>query len=340
MTTVDLLGVHTSALGILAPVGLAGVLEDAGLTPASFRWDPDRDPSRATVTCSAESALAVAQAVREHAARHTLGDSWIQASVSRGTVAEKGLFSPRAGIKAADWTGFLAQRAEVLAQSSRRLTPLDRALMAGLGEPAWWRADDKDAQPDKGASRWEMKTRNRGEEIVANRLRPLADAVSRRSAPQVLAGLVGLDTVDECGAGKADSRTATGLTTPQPTDNALAWLGLWGLAALPVLPVSGAAGATNGYSQTPGMWPRRRVHPDRAVLPVVTRLHTWRSYRSLVLTRDFDTAAFRGATPEAPAARAWLKEQGVVALVRFGVVQLGSPSAPERQIMSGTTDVL
>lgn len=328
----------TSALDLIVPVGLVAVLDEAGLGPASFFWDADAVPSRARVSCASPSKGEMAEAVRRHAERHTQADSWVQARIQGISNAGKGLFSPRASLNARDWQEYLTQRAEWLTAHQAQLTELDWAMMAGLGEPAWWRASDKDPQPDKGASRWEMKTRNRGEEIITHRLQPLAHAVSNRSGDQILTGLLeGVRVTDECGGNSAASRTATGFTTPQPTDNAKAWLALWGLSALPPLPMSTDAAA--GFSQSPGMWPRSRVHPTRAALPIVTKPYGWRGYRALLMSRYFDQAA-SPSEPGSKTAQGWLSSQGVAAIAHIPIRKVGSDSAPERQMLSASIEVL
>lgn len=338
MTTIGLKGDVTSALTVLAPVGIAGILDEAGYGPATFRWDVDQLDAAASVTCSAGSREKIAEAVRAHAERHAVGESWVRARVEGLANAGKGLFSPRSGIAATEWAPYLEQRDQALDCLSPRMSPLDWGLLAALGEPAWWRSVDSQPEPDKGASRWEMKTRNRGEEFIANRLHLLAQAVGARSGDEIERGLIGERQVDECGRDKPTSRTPTGLTVPQATDNALAWAALWGLVALPVVPLSGAS-VHRGYSQTPGVSPRHRVHPEIAALPVVTRPHTWRSLRALMTTRAFDQAAF-GTEPGASVARAWLKEQGVIAIMRYPIDKRGSTAAPERMLLSGTAEVI
>lgn len=331
-------GEVTSALDLLVPVGLTAVLDEGGWGPASFFWDADSMPSRARVSCPAPSVDDMAEAVRRHAARHTLATSWVQARIERTSNAGKGLFSPRASIKPQDWDDYLDQRATWLTTHGHSLTELDWAMIAGLGEPAWWRAADKDAQPDKGASRWEMKTRNRGEEFITHRLQPLALAVSQRTVDGIRNGLTtGPDVIDECGDNRPKSLTATGLTPPQPTDNVKAWLALWGLCALPTVPI--ASGALEGFSQSPGVWPRTRVHPRSAALPIVRRPYGWRSYRTIMTSRAFDSAA-RRPVADSLQERSWLQEQGVIAIANLPILKVGSDSAPERRVLSATIEVL
>src|SRR5690606_33927499 len=84
---------------------------------------------------------------------------------------------------------------------------LDLQMMCALGEPAYWyRRPDGKPDLDRGASRWEMKTRNRGEDFVANRLAVLCQKVAERTPEAVLAGLRGDDPVDEAGKNAVDSR--------------------------------------------------------------------------------------------------------------------------------------
>jgi len=79
-----------------------------------------------------------------------------------------------------------------------------------------------------------MQPRNIGSEFVGTRLRKLADAIAARTTGQILGGLLGDSVRDEAGGDAADSRTATGLAGPGPTDNALAWCALWGISQLPL----------------------------------------------------------------------------------------------------------
>ena len=102
---------------------------------------------------------------------------------------------------------------------------IDLELIGALGEPAYWRFASNGPRPDEGANRWEMKTRNRGEDFVRNRLRQLARIVADRDATAIVSGLTGHTVEDEAYKGKRsdESRTATGLTSPRFTDSALAW---------------------------------------------------------------------------------------------------------------------
>ncbi len=112
---------------------------------------------------------------------------------------------------------------------------LDLRFLAALGEPCYWSFNRKgDALQDDGASRLEMQPRNQGSEFVGTRLRKLAATVAQRDAAKILAGLTGQSVDDELGDNTPGSRTATGLASPGPTDNALAWCALWGISQFPL----------------------------------------------------------------------------------------------------------
>jgi CRISPR-associated protein Csb3 len=191
-----------------------------------------------------------------------------------------------------------------------------------------------------------MKTRNRGEEFLRDRLAHLAHHVGSRSAAAVLAGLKGSAIVDEAGKCGLDSRSSTGLTTPGPTDNAVAWCALWGISALPTIHRLVADSSSAGMSQSPGTWPRNRVHPHYFGVPVFTEATTRGRWSAIVTSRPFDdvfkaltrTAGVEDAAPgHAPAGApaSWLREQGVRAIVVFECQVVGSKSAPERRLLTG-----
>jgi CRISPR-associated protein Csb3 len=342
-------GIH-SALAHFALVGLAGIVDHAS-DPADARcrifWTDDATP-RPVVTCSLDDDARVAEAVRQHALRHRSPHSWVSQRVSGGSRDGSGLFTARAKAPTLDeWPAYLRARrdarermgsAEKGERPDEGLDTLDKRLLLALGEAAWWRCDAKEARPDDGASRWEMKTRNQGQEFIVHRLSPLADAVAARSSGAVLAGLTGQRVVDETGKNSPTSRTSTGLTTPGPVDSAMAWCALWGLHAAPTIHRKA------GVSKSPGVWPRHRVHPSTAVLPVFTRPTTVLRFHHVLVSQPFDLAGARTAAREADtaanqikvlAARRWLRDQGVTAMVRFPVLKTGSTSAPERQLLTG-----
>lgn len=227
------------------------------------------------------------------------------------------------------WSHLQDARHAQLTRMTDERQALDLRMVGGLGEPAYWRCTDRSVQPDQGASRWEMKARNRGEEFVANRLAPLSRAVSARTPEAVLAGLVGTAINDYTAA--TDSRSATGFAPPGPVDAALVWCALWGLSALPVVHDSA------NRSRTPGAQRCDRVHPDIMVLPVFTSPTSSARLRVALRSAELDRAAASMVdNVPATATSAWLKDHGVRALARFTVAMVGSASAPERRVLDGT----
>lgn len=327
MSELRLTGSATSALAHLALIGLAGILEDQGATGVRLWWEDGIEASARIGTTLDPGAIA--DAVHGHATRLARPGSWLQMTAWHEG-AEVGLFSPRvkAATSAGSWTALLNARRQRL--DARDLTVLDHRMIGALGEPAYWLVTNADNQPDQGASRWEMKTRNRGEDFVRNRLAPLAKVVSSRSPAEVLDGLTGRSIVDELGHNDRKSRTPTGLTTPRATDNALAWCALWGMAHLWLIPQA------NVMSQTAGSWPRRGVHPTEFAVPVFSKPVSVAKWRTVTGSQWFDRAAFI----QDPTSRAWVVEQGVAAIVCFPAQKAGSQSAPERLLLEGIIEPL
>jgi CRISPR-associated protein Csb3 len=340
----NLTGSVTSAFSHLMLVGLAAIQNEVG-TAAAIAWSEELLPVPKLVADVTADCLATN--VLRHALRHAEESSWVQAQVGFGVRKGTGLFSPR--VKQApleEWRPYLEDRQRFLDNYSS-MSMLDRWLIAALGEPAWWRSDDKDFRPDKGASRWEMKTRNRGEDFVSRRLALLANSVADRTAEQVWDGLTGKSETDEVGGDARDSRTPTGLRIPGPTDNAQAWCALWGLGVLPTVHVSMNSRLTEGMSASPGTSPKTRVAPKTHALPVFTAPTSVDWYRAVVTSKQFDALVEESddsidaeSKLERDVAREWLTEQGVRAVVRFGVNITGSGNAPERQLLTGVLDVL
>lgn len=351
MNTHRLTGDITTALSHFAAWGLASILTDmavysgSGDLLAKTSWSDETQsvPHLHTVLSGEE----VGDVVRAHAERHTRSSSWVQAKVREGVRAGSGLFSPRLKAAPLEEVGpFEAERAHALsvADDAGELTALDWAMLAGLGEPAWWRCSPKESQPDAGASRWEMKTRNRGEEFVGNRLGPLAECVALRSAGLVWDGISGGALVDDlAGTNAMHSRTPTGLAEPGPADSAVAWCALWAISIFPTVHLSTTALPEGGMSQSPAAWPRHRVHPSVACLPIYVSPVSPTRVRSIVMTSAFDVAAFgglRSLDEDVPRAKAWLANQGVRGLARFPIHVGGSSSAPERFLLTGAVEPL
>lgn len=344
MTDWGLPGRIESALAHFSLVGLAAILgNEMERSPRLWWTDEARPQALVSHDGTIESAASV---VADHARRHVETLTWIRAVIDGGRRGGASLFTARGGwpgsAKGAtrqEWHEFAAQRRS--ARNELVIDPLDEKLIAALGEPAWWRTGPRDERPDDGASRWEMKTRNRGEEFLANRLVLLGKAVADRSVEDVAHGLTGGLNQDETARNSPDSRTATGLTTPGPVDSALAWCALWGLSSTVTIARNvGPASPNNahGASSSSGIPSDGRTHPIRAALPVFTRPVTAGRWSDVLSSRPFRDWTFESsvASPlRSEIAGGWLHEQGVRAVVEFPIRKAGSASAPERQLLAG-----
>lgn len=329
---------HTRALDHFAGYGLGALLEQAGEQDVRLHWSDEAD-SKLTLSGLRSTPTSVADAVHKHAAAHCASESWVQqiTTVQRADKdAEVGLFSPRiAAPQGMDaWNRLYASRFQALDTPTNRGW-LDSLMLQALGEPAHWLLRTQTPEPDRGASRWEMKTRNRGEDFTRNRLAILAKAVAARNSDAVLAGLTGAAAVDEAGKNSADSRSGTGLMLPGPADNAMAWCALWGLSAFRITHRIGR------QSFTPGAYPQTRIHPQVMVLPLVTTPTSPAKLRRIIRSRAFDLAAFGAAeSSDRAVGREILRNSTIKGLMRFGVRVAGSKSAPERQVLSGVFEPL
>ena len=216
-------------------------------------------------------------------------------------------------------------------EESRRWLDLD--LLGALGEPAYWRFRRNHPDPDQGASRWEMKTRNHGGEFVGDRLRSLAGIVAGRTVEGVLEGINGSSTVDEAYRGKRsdESRTATGLARPRFTDSALAWCGLWGLAAFPVVHRVRFPSTTAGHVRT-----GRRS--EELVVPVLIGRYSVERWRAVIVSSQVLAAVGDDLTVRRNA-RQWLTRHGVRAVLHFPL-QMTDNKFPERYLGDGRNELL
>jgi CRISPR-associated protein Csb3 len=340
MTELQLAGDLRTALSHLALVGLGTILDEAGIADVRVGWSDGSDP-RPVVRASQVDWPLAAGIVREHTSRHFAAGDW---TAARGAGDRSALMSPRIASLPDDaaWRGHVAARWKVIDRVLQRTDWLDLQLIGSLGEPAYWRFNrQRQPLPDEGASRWEMKTRNRGEEFVGNRLRPLAGCVAARSAEAIESGLTGSAPEDELGKNEVDSRTATGLATPGPTDNALAWCALWGISQFPVIARIQRPSRTAGH--LPAARGAERDRRGSFYVPVPVRPIALPRLRTVIVSDQLARAAAIG--PEGPAglgvldleaARGWLTDRGIASFVRFPIGEYGSANAPERRALLGT----
>lgn len=329
---ITLSGPYTSALTHFAGLGLAAILEDAGQQDVVLRWSEETEP-KLHIDRYTDPVAAV---VHRHARHHADPASWVQQDtlVQRGAKkVDVGLFSPRiaAPENAQAWQRLYAERRRTM-DSTINHAWLDGQMLQAIGEPAYWQFGSKNPQYDEGASRWEMKTRNRGEDFVRNRLSSLASVVAERD-PVMIEKSLTAGTVDDS-AGKVDSRTGTGLVPPGPVDDSVAWCALWGISAFRLFP------RLSGVALTPGAWPTDRVHPTMMALPMYTTFLAPAKLRRVLRSEDFSHAAFgrdgRAESIGSARARERLSAMGVRGVVKFPIRKAGSASAPERQVLSGT----
>lgn len=332
-------GKFRSAFGHFALVGLAAIVEDSG-SRVRFGWEVKGAAPRAFLECDL-SLDEIAKVVHQHAGHHLTSDSWMQVTTNVGVNKERPIFAPR-GVKLSpdQCEDYVGQRRKWLSENQESAMGLDGRMLLGLGEFAWWHNVCNLRSEDDGASRWEMKARNKGMDVVSHQALKLAKAVVDRDLTAVREGLSGVAIVDEVGKNSLDSRSSTGFQMPGPADNALAWCALWGMSAFPVAhQTPEAATSSHGLSQTPCTFGRRRVHPERAGLPVFDGPISLRRYRSVVMSRALDVELFhRGRASDGEVVRSsdWLLHQGVQWVLDFTIHLGGSSSAPERALRSGT----
>lgn len=309
----------------LAGYGLAAILEAEGAAPR-LAWS---DELETHLVLSGATWDEAGTAVVRHAQRALEPSSWVQADgMSGGGTA--GLFSPRVAVMGrAEVAAWYEGRNRVVDGLIASRSRLDLAMIGALGEPSYWSFDRDSARPDFGASRWEMKTRNQGQEFVTHRLRRLATIVAARDLGTVLGGLRGDAVVDEDAGGRRDSRTPTGLMPPGPVDSARAWCALWGLSLFAVVHRRSGPSRTAGHagSHTRGVF----------YLPVMTRAWPLPRLRSVLRSASLSIAATGdlpsgGAASPAQASLAWewLRRHGAQTVVRFPVFRSANVSAPER----------
>ena len=330
-------GPVTTALTHFALYGLSAIIDNETGNSVRLSWTDESNPKPQLDAALEPGELAAA--VHRHATRCASPESWLSMRVDYGK-KETATFSPRIPTPstASEWRKLQGARHNGLDDTAASGDDLDLCMIGGLGEPAYWPTE---RNADAGASRWEMKTRNRGEEFVGGRLIRLAKAVADRTVDEVLSGLTGQTVNDEAGGNNPKSRSGTGFTRPGPVDNALAWCALWGISQFPVIHHNGAQSGTAGTYV-----PKRRAYPDCVFLPVPTRSITMPRLRTILAARQLPLAATATDTADpldviaADAARKWLTQRSIRALMRFPVWVSDNKSAPERQILDGSVVAL
>ena len=340
-------GNHDDAFTHLLLVGLASILDDADETlDCRIRW---KGFDQAAISVSKDSFdwLDCARIVHDHAERWSIS-TWLNATGVYATdaaagAASKATLSPRLG-------KFPTRAAWQRLQDDRQAaidglqTALDHRYVGALGEPSYWCGSSDDQDPDRGATRWEMVTRNKGKEFIGGRLLPLAKAVAARSIKQVEEGLCDVRVTDEVGENKPNSRTSTGLHQPSATDNARAWCALIGVSMFPI-----ARSTQARKESTAAFFPMKGQREPYAILPLWAKPWTLAKYRAVVRSRALltvgldarlqpDAVERKTASINATSVqrgRRWLTDQGVTACMVFRQYVSNNKSAPERWLEKG-----
>jgi CRISPR-associated protein Csb3 len=320
-------------LSHMAMYGLGAILESEGTRDVRLGWTASANP-RPVVSAPDLDDAAMAVLLHQHAQSLDAENSWMQRDITlKGT--PRGLMSPRlTQFGDPTWVRVQQSRQEVLDMLTAGHRWLDLRFLAALGEPCYWSISKKgDSLQDDGASRFEMQPRNQGSEFVGNRLRKLAGKVALREPAKILAGLRGESAEDEIGTGAPDSRTATGLASPGPTDNALAWCALWGISQFPI------AMRVNNTAETSGRISRRRDEWFYVPMwrgpwcPARLRSVLASQFLRVLAATELELNEYTDA--DMAAARAWLAARCLEGVARFPVQKFGSDNAPERRAMRG-----
>lgn len=285
---------------------------------------------------------ALAFAVHALAVRASEPGAWVQAGLPHEP--DRALFSPR--IKGlpdpAAWTSLKQAREAQLDALAESAAWLDLRLLSSLGQPSPWHIYKGESRQDDAASRLEMQPRNQGSEFVGTRLRSLAAAVAARTIDMVAAGLTGATRRDEGGNDSPDSRSAANLRPPGVTDNALAWVAMWGLSKVPV------AHLVHRPSRTATHLPWVKSHGlDAEVRAGHVVVPMWFGRWTLprlaaVLASNALTNRGRASLLSGPVSadarqdEQWLVEHGVRGIVVLPIHTVGSKSSPERRAMAGS----
>lgn len=343
-TTFRLGGDVTSALTHFALAGLGQIARSLSTHAVELSWSDETVP-RAVITTEDVTVEAMAEEVLRLADSWTGGWTTIRHEYGEGTFSP---FSPRfKSINAekypADWASHQNVRNETFDKLAVDRDGTALRLIHALGEAAYWRFDGKSPRPDHGASRWEMKTRNKGQEFVRDRLHLLCKELAGWDSAQVIDGLSGATVNDSLSKNSLDSRTSTGFTPPGPADVALTFAAIVGISQFPV------THRIHELSVTPGAYPTNTLHPKFMVLPVPTVPITPERYANIVCSLHWsEITAEIGAhnmgkdidSLQSADHRAVLRARGVPAAAVFRINLGGSPSAPERYIEQGQVQLL
>lgn len=320
-------------------VGLASILEDQAERTCTLQWRGFREVELST--SDGLDVHAMAEQVSNHVNRWK-SSLWL---CSEGDYTQKGdgrsihaTMSPRLSAlgEPDGWRLLQVNREQALDACE---TVGDCRYFGALGQPAYWSISNGSIAADGGASRWEMVTRNRGQEFIGGRLLPLARELAEWPVEHIEQGLLGAAVRDNIGGDKPTSRTATGLHGPQATDNARAWCALMGVSAFPTV-------VSNGAQRDPSAaLMQLRGGIRYAVLPVFEGEWTLSRYRAVLrskalaqygIAQAHNVLADGASSPlSVDIGGGWLQDKGVVACVLFNQYMSDNTSAPERWLDRG-----
>lgn len=337
--TITLAGDITSGLSYFALLGAARIARSLSEDTVTLHWSQASQPQPVLSTSNVsltELATEVHRLAKDWAA------GWTKARANYGS-GQFSPFSPR--FKAIDsnkypddWVTHQEVRHAVMDELESKGDILALDFIHSLGEAAYWRFDRKAPRPDHGASRWEMKTRNQGQEFVQDRFHLLCIELSDWSVKDVEESITGNRVVDSLSKGHLNSRTSTGLTPPGPADVALTFVALLGMIYFPLFH------RTSLISLTPCAYPTDVLHPFRAVFPVPVIPLTPERLENVIISADWSHVVEALGPKERPeeskADATLLKRWGIPAAVVFPIRKSGSDNAPERNFEKGEVVLL
>ncbi|MDO5730417.1 hypothetical protein, partial [Corynebacterium sphenisci] len=305
-------------------------------------WTGGAEPE-ASVAVAGIPDTEIAAAVRDSAIAASGSDGWARATALHPE--SKRPYSPLAPrftkidpAKYPDgWASYQQSRWKILdnALNHDRYGLLE--LITGLGEAAHWQYRDA-SNFDSGASRWDMRPRMGGRDLVTDQVKKLGLSLMEWTPAEILDGLTGRRLKDTFSKDPSTSRAASGFRPPGPTDNSIAWCALWGIALLPV------EYRASGISITPAAWPPSAFHPEAMFLAALSSPVTPSRYRTVLTSRalaeigrNFGPTDGMGLdSPSADQAFRWLRQRGSLGVLRFPVVTRKAGLSRERLILEGT----
>lgn len=262
-------GEPASLLSHMTAYGLASILETEN-PRVRLAWTGGMKP-RLMVSGPGLSEDAVAETLIRHAKERAEPSSWLTEKTLPGIlggddegdeeeggkpkkVAQASLMSPRMA-SIVDWGGFQRQRHAVLDRLGDAKAWVDLRLIWSLGEPSYWGFDKSAPKQDWAASKFDMRARYKGTDILNERFAKIARLIAGRSEEEVVSGLRGLTvggdeptTKDTKKAGQEVTAKTTeiGFRGPGSIDGTIVWCALWGISQFPLAHFARKRSASSG----------------------------------------------------------------------------------------------